>query len=336
LTSDGTEQPAFPYNSVQACAVAYTLFVVYASLVPLRYQPLEWHAAVIQFRNLFSRPISFDQWADFATNILLFVPLSFFWLGSTRRRGSRRQTLWLLIIVTVCCAFLSAAIEFVQLWFPPRDSTLDDVAAETIGAVIGGGVWLLDDGAVAAVVATLITAATPHSKVQWLLFAYCVGLACLAIIPLERTFDASDLFRDFHAGKIAAVPFGYHYASATGLTCSILRDVICFTPVGAYLAGCRLRPGSTAQPFYLAVLLGGAFVTALESIQVIVYNRLFNATGLMSGATGVALGYLAMQRQLPGLRQSSATKPAISLVRLSLILACVVASCWALESFASR
>jgi VanZ family protein len=334
--SDNTEQPAYPYSLVLACAVGYTLFVVYASLVPLRYQPLEWQAAMVRFRNLFSRPITFDRWADVATNVLLFIPLGFLWTGPTKGGGSRLQTLRRVIIVTVCCAILSAAIEFLQLWFPPRDSTLDDIVAETIGAAIGGGVWLLDDGAVAAIVATLITAATPRNKVQWLLFTYCVSLACLAISPLERTFSASDLFRNFHEGKIAAVPFGYNFASTTGLACSVLRDVICFTPVGAYLAGCRLRPRGTSQPIWPTVLQGVAFVTALQSMQVIVYSREFSATGLVSGATGVTVGYFMMRRKLASQRKSGAMQQRFSWAILGLILICVIAASLVLELFASQ
>jgi glycopeptide antibiotics resistance protein len=334
--SNDTEQPNFPYGSVLACAVGYTLFVVYASLVPLHYQPLEWHAAMVQFRDLFSRPVSFEQWADVATNILLFIPLAFLWLGSVKRRGSRSQTLWLVIVVTVCSAILSTGIEFLQLWFPPRESTLDDIAAESIGAAIGGGVWLFDGGAIAAVVATLVTATTPRSKVQWLLFAYCASLACLAIIPLERTFNGSELFQNFHEGKIVAVPFGYNYASATGLACSILRDVICFGPVGAYLASCRLTAEKSSRSIWAAVLIGAAFVVALESMQVIVYGRVFSPTGLLSGATGIVLGYLALRRQLTARRGLAAMKPGISLRRITLILACVVATCVALELLASR
>jgi len=41
------------------------------------------------------------------------------------------------------CAALSAAIEFTQLWFPPRVSSLNDVLAETIGAVIGATTWVI-------------------------------------------------------------------------------------------------------------------------------------------------------------------------------------------------
>jgi hypothetical protein len=67
---------------------------------------------------------------EFATNVLLFVPLGF--LGSWLI-GQWRWPMWLLVGYLA-----SSAIELAQLFFlPARSTALVDVAANTLGAVLG-------------------------------------------------------------------------------------------------------------------------------------------------------------------------------------------------------
>src|SRR4029079_16705846 len=81
--------------------------------------------------------------ADWVANILLFVPLSFLALGAltvdTRSRVARFVAA---VPVVVGCMGLSVLIEFVQIWFPTRTVSLNDIVAESIGGVIGVTIWL--------------------------------------------------------------------------------------------------------------------------------------------------------------------------------------------------
>src|SRR3977135_728903 len=82
-------KPFSPRKRVLACAIGFTLFAIYGSLVPLNYQFLKWGDAVAQFRQVVHRPVSTSNRLDFATNILLFIPLGFSWLGWAAIGGSR-------------------------------------------------------------------------------------------------------------------------------------------------------------------------------------------------------------------------------------------------------
>ena len=52
------------------------------------YRPVGWSDAVEQFRNLPPLGFGLGTRADLVANILLFIPLTFFWLGATTRGRS--------------------------------------------------------------------------------------------------------------------------------------------------------------------------------------------------------------------------------------------------------
>jgi len=124
-------------------ALAYTLFVVYGSLVPLKFQALPWDEAVARFAAIPFLNLGIGSRADWVANLLLFVPLSFLWMGvAARRGGSTRAVLAALLIVPAAIG-LSVGIEFTQLFFPQRTVSQNDVFAETLGGLLGVAAWLL-------------------------------------------------------------------------------------------------------------------------------------------------------------------------------------------------
>ena len=62
-------------------ALGYLCFVVYGSLVPLDYVPVPWDEAAERFRNIPFLQLGIGSRADWVANLLLFIPLTFFWLG---------------------------------------------------------------------------------------------------------------------------------------------------------------------------------------------------------------------------------------------------------------
>src|SRR5688572_31113416 len=63
-------------------ATGWTVFAVYGSLVPLLYHHVELEDAIRQFRNLPPLWTGMGTRADWVANILLFIPLTFFWMGA--------------------------------------------------------------------------------------------------------------------------------------------------------------------------------------------------------------------------------------------------------------
>ncbi len=90
-----TRQPACRrHGHFLALALAWTAFAIYGSLVPLNYQPIEWAVAVERFRNLPPLWFGMGSRADWVANILLFVPVTFLWMGAiTCDRGRAARAL---------------------------------------------------------------------------------------------------------------------------------------------------------------------------------------------------------------------------------------------------
>src|SRR4029453_18939850 len=63
-------------------ALGWTVFAVYGSLVPLKYQVVDFADAVERFRNLPPLWFGMGTRADWVANILLFIPLTFLWMGA--------------------------------------------------------------------------------------------------------------------------------------------------------------------------------------------------------------------------------------------------------------
>ena len=58
-------------------AIGYLVFVVYGSLVPLRYTPLPWDHALARFQEIPFLQLGIGSRADWVANLLLFIPLTF-------------------------------------------------------------------------------------------------------------------------------------------------------------------------------------------------------------------------------------------------------------------
>jgi hypothetical protein len=78
--------------------------------------------------------------ADWVANLLLFIPLSFLWMGALAAGGSTLRTLMAALALVPLAAALSVGIEFTQLFFPQRTVSRNDILAETLGRLVAR--WL--------------------------------------------------------------------------------------------------------------------------------------------------------------------------------------------------
>ena len=97
-------------------------------------------------------------------------------------------------LVLVCMAF-AASIEFMQLWIPSRVCSQNDMAAETLGAATGCGIWLLLGSTLTDWLRRYFSASRPKQQFDSLLQAYFVGFAIYAVMPLDVTISPNELSR---------------------------------------------------------------------------------------------------------------------------------------------
>src|SRR5206468_9286760 len=112
----------------------------YGSLVPLDFRSEPLTAAWTAFLKTPYLHLGVGSRADWVANLLLYMPLGFFATGWVAT-ASRQRAMAANILVFMSCVLLAVAVEFTQLFFPPRTVSLNDILAETLGTCVGIAVW---------------------------------------------------------------------------------------------------------------------------------------------------------------------------------------------------
>lgn len=266
-------------------ALAYLLFVVYGSLVPLRFHARPLSEAWSAFLGIRYLSLGIASRADWVANILLFVPLAFLWLGVLWPDG-RAPRIAASVLVLFACVGLSAAIEFAQLFFPPRTVSLNDVLAEGIGAGIGVLAWHLTGPGLMRWVDEWRDKRSGKNLALRLLYVYLFLFFGYNLLPLDLTISPVEIYHKWRAGRVVLVPFGYPFADPAQEIYSLLADTAVWIPVG-YLW--RLSAARSALSVWLRVTSVAAL---LEFLQLFVYTRVSDATDVLTASIGAAGGVL--------------------------------------------
>jgi glycopeptide antibiotics resistance protein len=285
-------------------ALAYTAFAVYGSLVPLDYRPVPFAAAIEQFRHMPRAWMGIGARADWGANILLFIPLTFFWMAVlTCDRGRVGRTIAALALVPIASA-ASMSIEFTQIWFVGRTPSVGDILAESIGGATGIALWLIAGPQALAWLREFSGDARPGSRLRWLLQAYLIGLIGYSVVPLDLTISVTDLYHKYTAGSIVLVPFSYAYESASTAVYQFFADIAEFVPVGALVALTIGSRGVRVRPIVTGVIGGAAIAAAIEFAQLLVLSRFADTTDIVLGAIGAAIGGWLVERMQPASSRS--------------------------------
>jgi glycopeptide antibiotics resistance protein len=264
-------------------ALGYAAFVVYGSLVPLDFRPMPLAAAWQEYRAIPFLRLGMGSRADWVANLLLFIPLGFLLMGLVDRRRSALRGLGAAAVVALCVA-ASAAIEFVQLFFPPRTVSQNDILAEGIGALVGVGLWLgfgpalmrwLERGR-----AVRGTGALAHR----LLWFYLAGLVLYNVLPLDLTISPAEIHEKWKSGRVSLVPFAALPRGTAELLYELGTDVALWVPVALLLVVSGRRRPLGAWAWTLAAALG------LEIAQFFVHSRVTDSTDILTAAAGGGLG----------------------------------------------
>ncbi len=274
-------------------ALAFLALAVYGSLVPLRFQVLPWEEVLRRWRQISFHPMGLDKRSDFVANILLFIPLAWFFMGALCVDRRRSAGLCAFLLVAPLCAALSVGIEFVQIYFPPRTVSLNDIAAESAGACLGCLLWLGAGQRSTDWARGLWTNWSARGLAARILPGYLAALVVIHLMPFDLTISPVEVFRKYRDGKIALLPFTT-YASPSQFLDKTFWNVCYFLPAGvllAYLpAGGRPRGGERRA--WLGVLgLGAALAATVEFMQIFVFTRYFDTTDIVTGSLAVLAGW---------------------------------------------
>lgn len=270
------------------CALGAIAFIAYGSFVPFNFQAVPWADAVAEFAR--ARAVGFVVFSrtDLAANVLVMVPVGYFllaWLRTDRVRLA--GDLIVAAGAVVACIALSVAVEFGQVFFPPRQPSWTDVIAESIGGAIGAGLWL----AAGRTITTWLRDVAPRRDrsvlVPSLLLVYGFGLALAELMPLDLTLDLGALAQKVREGRIVLSPFAFGVSA--GLAWSIATTILMWIPVGAAAALVGQRGDRRRSPL-AAIAIGIVAAGLVELAQVFVFSRFAETADVLFASVGVAAG----------------------------------------------
>lgn len=275
----------FPTRLWMPIAIGYLAFVIYGSLVPLHFRYVPWDQAVASFRAIRYLDLGIASRADWVANILLFIPLAFLWNGLLAPRRAIVGGVLVSLLVAAGCVALSLGIEFTQIFFPPRTVSVNDIVAESLGALIGILLWWLAGGRFARWLGGWSPASGRADWVLRLCYVYIFGLFFYNLLPLDLTISPVEVFHKWREGRVMLVPFGFHFADPAQAFYGLLSDIAIWVPAGLLY---RLhRPRHHPAALWLRVI-GAA--TLLEGMQLFVYSRVSDVTDILTAGLGAALG----------------------------------------------
>ncbi len=231
--------------------------------------------------------LSVEQRADWVANGVLYLPLGF--LTATLFAGNTGNRTWLarlprLVAAALFCFALALAVEFAQLFFPPRTVSLNDVIAEGIGSVLGiiaaayGSEWFRK------LLAAL--AGTPGQLAIRVLQAYAIGYLAFSLFPFDFLLSMTEL-----AAKAESDSWGWflsHGDTGRGpviLTAKLLAEVLAMMPIGLLLG---YRNEGSGRPATRHALTDGMLLgLAIEAAQFLIFSGTSQGASLLTRAVGM-------------------------------------------------
>lgn len=290
-------QPHRP-SGLLAAWLAYAAFVVYGSLVPLDFQPRPWDEAWRLFQHIRLLDVGAQGRADWIANGVLYLPIAFLTAQVLAGRRQRPSPLALVTALLICLT-LAVTVEFVQLFFPPRTVSLNDLLAEGIGSLVGVGLAAAWGGHFRRVLAL---AGDPGQLALRLLEAYAVAYIAFSLFPYDFIVSAAELAAKSHSGA-----WGWFFArdawhgSLVLTLAKHLGEALAVAPLG-YLAH-RLQPKPGHWSAAGALVAGALLGLLVETAQFFIVSGVSQGLSLITRALGFHAGVLLGRRA--GLLQPS-------------------------------
>ena len=264
----------------------YLGFVVYGSLIPLDYQPRPWDEAWLLFQNIRLLDVGTQGRADWIANGVLYAPLAFL-TAQTLAGRARHPSLPALATAVLFCVALAVTVEFLQLYFPPRTVSLNDLLAEGLGSLLGvllAAVW---GGRFQRLLAAL--AGDPARLSLRLLKAYAIAYFAFSLFPYDFLLSAMEL-----AEKARSGAWGWFFAadawhgSLVLSVAKLLGEALAVVPLG-YLVD-RLHT-ARHRTFAVGALGAGALLGLLiEAAQFFIVSGVSQGLSVLTRALGFYAG----------------------------------------------
>lgn len=307
--------------------VAYLSFIVYGSLVPLDFHPLPLDQAWATFKHVRMYQLGVEQRADWVANGVLYFPMGFLTVALFERNRMRLARPLLLVAAALFCFALALAVEFSQVFFPPRVVSRNDLIAESIGSVLGiiaavyWSEWFSKVlGALTGKLGQLTTR---------LLQAYAVAYLAFSLFPFDFLISTAELW-----AKAASDGWGWLLSPQTTsrglaiLAAKLLAELLAVIPLGLLLGYRNEKRGRPAARH--AVTYGILLGLVIETAQFFMFSGISQGASLLTRAVGLYGGarLWGSRIHLRNLQETAASKRLAVPLALLYLLALVSVNGW--------
>ena len=259
-------------------------FVVYAALVPLEFQPRPLAEAWAQFQNIPYVDLTIDLHADLIANGVLYIPVAFFSVLYVRQRFDKASPAYWLVAAGFFSLLMAMAVEFTQLFFPPRTVKLNDIFSEWLGSLLG--LALAARYAKDFLVFLAAFGRDPRRLRLRLLESYALVYPAFSLFPFDLMLTWPDLEGKIHSNHWGWLLAG-DFPGAWRLLFQGLAEVLLTVPLGVLL----VRVSVLTPTHYLTAALFGLLIgIAIEIAQFFLYSGMSQGLSVMTRALGVCGG----------------------------------------------
>lgn len=269
-------------------AFSYLVFVIYGSLVPLEFVGITMAEAFFQFQNIRYLDLGIGSRADWVANILLFIPLAFLWMGWLSIDNPDRSLGYRVFnscCVIFACIFLCVSIEFTQLFFPQRTVSINDIVAESLGAIIGVSGWWVWGGKATKSLKAWTLEQSSTKKIDYYLQFYVAGIFFYSIMPLDLTISLVEIYHKWNEGRVILIPFSVMSDSAVENMYSWVTEIALWIPVPILWQRKTPEKDFTSLLFKVFIV-----VFTIEFFQLFVFSRVTDSTDIVLGLAGGSIG----------------------------------------------
>jgi len=262
----------------------------YGSLLPIDYQPIDWVESFRRWRQIPWYQLGIGRRADWVANGLMMIPSAFFLSGAVNLFWRNLPVrLLLTFLVGAGLGILVAVIEFVQIWFPPRTVSQNDILAGWIGVVVGIALWWMFGMRLVRSFQQFRELSDLTGQMSWLFAAVCFGMIVYSLFPFDLVTSRQEFNEKIRLGRLDwgissfSVPL---LLTKEGPVLSLLKLI----PFGVYLG---LRP-SKVMPWGWLLLIP----SLIELAQIPIFSKFARFSDVIAGCAGGLVGWwLAKSRE---------------------------------------
>ncbi|HEY2882840.1 MAG TPA: VanZ family protein, partial [Pirellulales bacterium] len=270
-------------------------FALFGSTTPFHFKSLLFGDAVRGMVELWGDPIVLESRSDWTANLLLSVPLGFFGIAMLRvDRPGWPQALWQAAIVLPLCVAYSTFLEFTQFWLPARTPSNDDIAAQSIGAIFGIGLWFLAGQHLVRWGRDILAGKAASKPLHKLVYAYSAIILIQAMIPFAFSISPANLWHKYNRdGMIVLNPDVIGAFSREQLS-DTMENILMFATAGWLAAAASLATNRSGRAVGWGALWGFALALVTEFAQLFVDGRYSKVSDVIINTCAASLGAALM------------------------------------------